>query len=823
MQSRTEQGKTMSHWQKALVSTIFLAAMLAFGYRQTLAPAADAGSELDYEALTRHVAVIAEQPHPIGSEANRNVRDYIVAYFELLGLATEVQKTTVVYRHPHRTGRGTVIGQVENIIARLPGSSANSADNAGDLLVMAHYDSVPSGPGAADDASGVAALMETARILANAPPPVHDVIFLVTDGEEAGLLGAQGFFRQHPAAKKAGLVLNFEARGSYGASFMFEASDGNAWLVERLAESVPALLASSLSYEIYRRMPNDTDLTIAKGERFPGLNFAFLAGLADYHAMTDTVGNLDRNSLAQQANYVLESTRYFANLDDWQDAERDVTYFNLWRGALVHYGQGVATALGAAVLLLGLWLFVSALREGRISPGPVFTGFLAVLAIFLFTWSLFGNLLIYLRNVDAGMFRVTSLQEWPLMAWFVTTMGLTIWSAVRFRTGLRNTDVFLPPLLLVIMVLLAGTSSLLAFVIPVLLVLLLLLIRSRGPRPDLWTASLVVWWFLTSLLLILVPNASYLFVWPLASVLLGIAVQRRVYGGAPGFLTGLVSCAVPLLLLPPVYILAYLALGLAQPQVLMILCSLSLLLIWPLARSIGSLSGGKAALTLLGAGILMSGAVVFGRGFDARHPRPEELFFAIDADRQQGFWASQDARPGSWLGDFMGVGAREANTSQILPGYDQEIRIKDSALPVYSAARLSVQKEQIKDGVREIHLHLQVANAGEYVNLLFANEGGIKTASVNGFPVDVPASEGSDATLSQTPDGGSWWRWRWYGLPASGADIVLTLPEAKSLTAKIIEIDYRLPEGAPSRPDNSIRRPYTWSDSTVTFQTRKLE
>jgi len=813
----------MSHWQKALISIIFLAAMLAFGYRQTLAPAIDTGSELDYDALTRHVAVIAERPHPIGSEANFRVRDYIVDYFESLGLATEVQRTTVVYRHPHRSGHGTIIGQVENIIARLPGSSANTANEAGDLVVMAHYDSVPSGPGAADDASGVAALMETARILADAPPPVHDVVFLVTDGEEAGLLGAQGFFRQHPAAKNAGLVLNFEARGSYGASFMFEASDGNAWLVERLAESAPALLASSLSYEIYRRMPNDTDLTIAKGERFPGLNFAYLAGLSDYHAMTDMVKNLDRNSLAQQANYVLETTRYFANLGHWQKAEGDLTYFNLWRGFLVYYVQGLATALGAAVLLLGLWLFAAALRKGSIRPGPVFAGFLAVLAIFLFTWSLFGNLLVYLRNADAGIFRITSLREWPLLAWFVTTLGLTLWSADRFREGLRKTDIFLPPLALVTMVLLAGPGSLLAFVIPVLLVPLLLLLRSLKFKPDLWTASLVIWWLFTALLLIIAPNASYLFAWPLASVLLGIAVQRRLYGGAAGFLTGLISCAIPLLLLPPVYILAYLALGLAQPQILMILCSLSLLLIWPVTRSIGSAAGGKAGLALLGAGVLMMAVVVLGRGFDARHPRPEELFFAIDVDRQQGFWGSRDARPGSWLGDFMGAGARDANTSQILPGYDQEIRFKDSALPAYTAAGLSVEKEQISDGVRKIHLHLEVANAGEYVNLLFANNAGIESASVNGFPVAVPTGDGGDPALPPDPEAGSWWRWRWYGLPASGADIVLTLPEAKSLTAKIIEVDYRLPEGAPSRPDNSIRRPYTWSDSTVIFQTLNLE
>jgi len=111
----------MTHWQKSLIGSVFLMVMLAFGYQQTLAPEVRTGTGLDYAAIGRHVSVIANKPHPIGSAANREIRDYIVAYFESLGLETEVQKTTVVYRHPSRSGHATAIGFVENIIARLPG------------------------------------------------------------------------------------------------------------------------------------------------------------------------------------------------------------------------------------------------------------------------------------------------------------------------------------------------------------------------------------------------------------------------------------------------------------------------------------------------------------------------------------------------------------------------------------------------------------------------------------------------------------------------------------------------------------------------------
>jgi hypothetical protein len=69
----------------------------------------------------------------------------------------------------------------------------------------------------------------------------------------------------------------------------------------------------------------------------------------------------------------------------------------------------------------------------------------------------------------------------------------------------------------------------------------------------------------------------------------------------------------------------------------------------------------------------------------------------------------------------------------------------------------------------------------------------------------------------------SWWRWRWYGLPEEGAEIVLMLNGDQAVTVKIVEVDYGMPEGAALRPDNSMLKPYTWSDSMVIFQTLELD
>jgi len=816
----------MTNWQKSLISAVFLFFMLVFGYRQTLAPEIRTDTDLDLDRVQKHVAVIAEKPHPMGGSANRVIRDYVVAHFEALGLETEVQKTTVVYRHPTRPAPATIIGSVENIIARLPGRSESSGDGLKDLVVMAHYDSRPLTPGAGDAASATASVLEGARIMAAGPAPVHDVIFLITDGEEMGLLGAQGFFRQHPAAKNVGLVLNFEARGSYGASFMFETSGNNAWLIDELIGSAPDLVAGSLSYEIYRQMPNDTDMSISKGEGLAGLNFAFSAGLFDYHAMTDSPDNLKKNTLSHQANYVLATARHFANLENWRSSEGDRTYFNLWQGTLVSYSQGFAVVLGVAVLLLGVWLLITAKRAGRVQWGSLGTGLLGVLIIFLMVYSLFENLIIYLQKADAGIMRLTSLGEFPFLAFFITTLGLTAWFACRIRRGPGKYEALLPVLVLVALTLMSGRYSAFAFVLPLLVAALMMIVRGRVSRPDLFTAALCLWWLLGAAVLYLAPNASYFFIWPLASVLVGVTVHGKLSaaGSARTLLMSVLAFSfVPLLLLSPVFILGYLALGMGLPQVLMVLCSLSLLIIWPLTRNIGYLAGGKIGLLFLGAGAVMTFFVLFGRGFDSRHPRGEELFYAIDVDQQQGFWVTSDARPGSWIDQFMGDKANASNMTRIMPEYEQPILIRETALPAFDAVQLVVNSDRVSGGMREVSMHLRSPSESEYINLLFPTGAGISAVEVNGFEVEVPDAKKRTETEQGATSSHDWWRLRWYGFPQGGADILVKQKAGHSLPIKIIEVNYEMPGGAPVRPDDSMSKKYTWSDSTVIFQTVILE
>ena len=70
-----------------------------------------------------------------------------------------------------------------NVLARLKGKGPRGKKV---LMFCAHYDSVHAGPGAGDDASGVAVVLETLRALKAGPPLDRDLIVLFDDGEEDG-------------------------------------------------------------------------------------------------------------------------------------------------------------------------------------------------------------------------------------------------------------------------------------------------------------------------------------------------------------------------------------------------------------------------------------------------------------------------------------------------------------------------------------------------------------------------------------------------------------------------------------------------------------
>jgi hypothetical protein len=302
-------------------------------------------------------------PHPLGSPAHEAMRARVVSRLTELGYDVNV-------RHGFICGIDRpVCGVVSNVVSRLPGRTGGRA-----VLLAAHYDSVAAGPGIADDLSNVAALLEIARALKASPRLQDPVIFLIDDGEEDGLLGAAAFVTEDPWAKDVGAVVNLEARGTHGLSLMFETSQENAWLIQAYARSVPRPAAFSLAYEVYKRLPNDTDFTVFKRAGLPGLNFGFIAEVADYHTPLDDLAHLDPGSLQHQGESAFAVTKALASMDLAHPRAGRSCYQDVLGFVLLRYPPRAALTLALAAALVVVAVAADSIRRRQSTVKAVLRG-----------------------------------------------------------------------------------------------------------------------------------------------------------------------------------------------------------------------------------------------------------------------------------------------------------------------------------------------------------------------------------------------------------------------------------------------------------------
>jgi hypothetical protein len=297
------------------------------------------------------VAAIAQRPHPIRSPEQARVRDYLFGRMVDLGLAPQLR--------PAASDQGGLF----NLLGVLPGADRTAPA----VLLMAHYDSVPAAPGAADDGAGVAAVLEAARALKASGPRARDVMVLLTDGEERGLYGAKAFFSGDPLRGHVGAVINLEARGDRGRAVMFETHRQGGAMVGFLTRAGALSSASSLMPDLYRRLPNDTDLTEALTRGYAGINFAFFNGFDTYHRPSDTPRNLDLGSLQSIGAQVLAAARALATAPALPGRAPDQVYADLLGGPILHYPAPAGwLILGLAVVLISLaaWRDLAAKQTG---------------------------------------------------------------------------------------------------------------------------------------------------------------------------------------------------------------------------------------------------------------------------------------------------------------------------------------------------------------------------------------------------------------------------------------------------------------------------
>lgn len=729
-------------------------------------PSTAAPSEFSSERALGHLRAVALKPHPIGSQEHDKVRDYILSELAAQGVGPQVQEATAINE---RWGEPYRAGTVQNIVARLKGTGEGTA-----ILLAAHYDSVTTAPGASDDGSGVVALLETLRALKAGAPLKNDVIFLFTDGEEAGLLGAIAFTKEHPWMGAVKLALNFEARGRGGPSIMFETSPNNGWLVEEFAKAAQHPIATSLAYEIYRRLPNDTDFTVFKEADLPGLNFAYIEGVTHYHSMIDNIDNIDERSIQHHGSYALALTRHFGNLDLERPQTGDAVYFDVFGSTLIRYPVWLAVPLAVILTILFAAVVILGLRRKLVSPGMVGLAFLAVLLCLI---------------VSA----VAATVVWRILEYVHPGYG-EMPTGVTYNGKLYTTSF--------------------VFLTLALVCALLIWFRRRISLKSLAVGAWLWWLILVWLTSAVMPGASYLFAWPLLFGLIGAAYSFLFAEGEPisiklSVVLALTAICAIIILVPAIYEMSV-ALPLALSGGVMILVALTIGLLVPHIELITTQSKWWLPGLSIACALILIVAAAFTSKFDKDHPRVNNLFYGLDADKGEAIWASIDNKPDEWSSQFFSAPIESGPVPEFFPMIDRDF-IKSKATATTISAPEAALVEDSRDGeTRRLRIHISSARQAPLIAVYADANTEIINAAVNGKPLlrrDTPVAD-------QTG-----WGVLYFHPSATGIEITLEVNSRQPVSIRVVDLSYDLPSAMTDalrpRPNYMMPYPVNFSDATL--------
>lgn len=279
---------------------------------------------------------------------------------EALGTLSESEPAT-----PHaNTPSGRVFadvlrehGPARNVIGVVPGVDRSRA-----VLVGAHYDHLGFGGtgslaqneraihnGADDNASGTAAVLEVARLLASGPKPASDVVIALWSGEELGLLGSEHWADAQAAPLgRVHAGINLDMVGRLGTGKLQVLAAGSAEPFGDWVES--AARTAGLGVEVSRSanvMGGSSDHATFLKRRVPALHL-FTGIHGDYHKPSDDTDKVDVAGAAKVADLALELARLAAGATtlafvepktDASDQPRIQSGFRAWFGSIPNYQE----------------------------------------------------------------------------------------------------------------------------------------------------------------------------------------------------------------------------------------------------------------------------------------------------------------------------------------------------------------------------------------------------------------------------------------------------------------------------------------------------
>lgn len=713
------------------------------------------------ERAFKHIEQCAQKPHPIGSEENARIRDYLVATLQSLGYEAFVQ------RDPLFEGKDDV-RLPENVYARLKGS-----DSTGAVLMMAHYDSTPFGPAAADDITGVSAILETARALKAGPPLRNDVIFFLTDGEENGLLGPKAFLQSHPWRADLKMVLNFEARGHQGPSMMFHTQPRNGGIVKEFLAAAPYPVSNSMMFDIAGRMPTATDYYYMKRKGVPGLDFAFVGGLKYYHTMNDRPENLDKGSVQHHGSYALALSRHFGSIDlnavAW-DAD-PIVYFNTLGHYSVHYSQAWIWPLSLLAVVAALVALGVAWRAGRVRAGHVL-GALGVMLLSFLLVPVLTFVPVYLGFANFGLYAIYN-QPYYVPGLFLLSTAIFLGLFSLLTRGHTAEERAAAVLLLSVPLCLAGT--------------------------------------------VLVPLGAYIFAWPLLAIAIGVLLFARLPETATGWRTAVaLLCVSPGLLLVFPMLFSFFDTITFAPAPLMLLCHVLLLGQLLLALHPVIVAPGRAlAAGLFALSLPILAFAVLNTTISPERPRMNRVDFGANFDTQHACWASIDMTDDEWTKQFFATASQANNFDEFDVDGTLAKRFGGGTMPAPSDARMEVTSDTVVDGRRKIAVLVRPGKNTSSFNLFTPPSVQVMDAKVMGVPF------GRTRKMAFAS-----WLCSYWGRSEGGVPFEFEVAPDSPFALTIIEVRYGLPEylgAAPFTPRPAYMVPEPNTTPVVDFSLEGLK
>lgn len=652
-------------------------------------------------ALT-HLKNITKTPHYTGSQEHKNVQRYIANELRELGLEVEIQKQTAINKK-WRAGTNT-----HNIIAKLTGTDSSRKA----LLLLSHYDSSPhSSLGASDAGSGIVTILEGIRaFLLKNGQPTNDIVVLISDAEELGLLGASAFVNKHPWAKNIGLVLNFEARGSGGPSYMLlETNNGNKKLIEHFKEASPKYpVATSLLYSIYKMLPNDTDLTIFREDgNIQGYNFAFIDDHFDYHTAQDNFERLDKNSLEHQAAYLMPLLYHFSNADlSTLKSEDDYVYFNLSPFGLIYYPFSWILPLVISISIVFIVLLYYANIKGKINTKHFFKGLFVFIKFMLISalltyygWKLLLKIHPQYNDILHGF---TYNGHSYIAAFIVLTISLGFLFYSKYQDSITPENFMLSPI--------------------------------------------IFWVIINILVAIYLKGASYFIIALLFGVIaLFILIFSKKSTQSQQIILTLLSIPILLIFAPMIQMIPV-GLGLKVLFVSSIFTVLIFSLLIPIF--LWYKNGKRLGKLFLALAIIIFISASFTSNYNEERKKPNSIIYVLDADKNEAYWASYETKVDEFTKQFLGEspikGSFDNSTSA--SKYNSSIRlhkkaeIKDIEQPV-----IEIYIDTIVGDKRYIGLDVVPQRSVNRIELMANNKITFYDFKVN--MIDYPKAKGYDHVL----------------------------------------------------------------------------